>query len=286
MRRLRLKMNNLIKKDDNICKDFQSKNSTFNNKILDFYSGDYYLNHSIKYQSNFHFDKSENGEAHDKTKMISRIYSMKNKKISKKILEEELKDNEKELILEDPVYFFPKNNSKGDNNNNQKLTLAEKINQEEGHVFKKNYKDFIKFHMSKSHSKDKINKAYRKEFNDIDITIKKIKNNINKTIYKRRTKEFIFKENKMEKKRNKIINNMVESLRINKKINVIDNYNKRQQLSEKPTKIKKKYLIKKDDDDIDNFNKELSINYFNKEELNMIKRYNEKIKNGFFSTNK
>ena len=286
MRRLRLKINNLIKKDDNICKDFQSKNSTFNNKILDFYSGDYYLNHSIKYQSNFHFDKSENGEAHDKTKMISRIYSMKNKKISKKILEKELKDNEKELILEDPVYFF-QNNSKGDNNNNKKLTLAEKINQEEGHVFKKNYKDFIKFHMSKSQSKDKINEAYRKEFNDIDIKLKKIKNNINKTIYKKRTKEFIFKENKMEKKRNKIINNMVESLRINKKINVIDNNKKKQQqLFETPTKIKKKFLIKKDDDDIDNFNKEFSVNYFNKDELNMIKRYNEKIKNGFFSTHK
>ena len=287
MRRLKLKINKLINKDDTICKEFQSKNSSFNNKILDYYSGDYYLNHSIKYQSNFHFDKIENGDAYDKTKMISRLYSMKNKKMPNMILDKELKDNEKELILEDPVYFFPKKNLKGNNNNNIKqLTLAEKINEEESKVNKKNYNDLIKFHLSKSHSKKKINDNYRKEINDIDIKIKKIKDNINKTIYKKKTQDFIIKENKMENIRNKIIKNMIESLRVNKVIKNIDNNTKIEQPFETSIKMKKKLLIKKDlDSDI--FNNDLSMRKnFNKEELNLIKEYNEKIKNGFFSIKK
>ena len=291
MKRLKLKINNLIQKDDNICKEFQSKNTSFNNKILDFYSGDYFLNHSIKYQSNFHFDKYENGEAHDKTKMISKIYSIKNKKISNIILEKELKDNEKELILEDPTYFFSNNVLKNNNSNNniKQLTLAQKINEEDRNVIKKNNKDLIKFYMRNIISKEKIFNGFRKEINDIDIKIKTIKNNINKTIYKKKTKDFIRKENKMENKRDKIIKNMIESLRINQKIVNNDNKENTDELYETPQKIKKtkkNFQIKKDFD-IKKFDNEISMMIkFNKKELDLINLYQKKIKNGFFSINK
>ena len=89
--------------------------------------GKHNLNQSIKYQSNFRFDKkeNENGEAHNRKKMIIDIDLMKNYgDFSEKILENNLNEKERKLIIEDPNYFFQNNVS----DKYKQISLTDRIN--------------------------------------------------------------------------------------------------------------------------------------------------------------
>ena len=134
MRRLKLKINKIIQMESyDMCNEFEAKNSSFNIKTLDYLSGKHNLNQSIKFHSIFRFDKIENGEAHDRYKMLIDIDSMKNnEELKDKILEKNLNIKEKNLINEDPSYFFQKNVS----NNFKTLSLTERINEEDGFFIK------------------------------------------------------------------------------------------------------------------------------------------------------
>ena len=67
MKRLKLKLHNLLTKEsNNLCEDFELKNILFNTRILDFLSSNHNLKQSLLFHSKFRFDKSENGEGHNR----------------------------------------------------------------------------------------------------------------------------------------------------------------------------------------------------------------------------
>ena len=180
MRRLKLKIHNFFQRKNNICNNFETKNSNFNMKILDYFSG----NHNL-YQSNFRYDKFYNGEAHDRSKMIFDINLIKNNGEIEKNLENELTEEEKKLIIEDLAYFFQ------DNKYKQK-TLAQRINQEDGIDSDKNTTIF----QIKDDKKINKNNSTKKLINnDIYHQLNIIKDDLNKTTYKIKTKNLIIKKN-------------------------------------------------------------------------------------------
>ena len=182
MRRLKLKINKIIQMESyDMCHEFEAKNSSFNIKILDYLSGKHNLNQSIKFHSIFRFDKIENGEAHDRYKMLIDIDSMKNnEELKDKILEKKLSIKEKRLINEDPSYFFQSNVG----NNFKKISLTDRINEEDG--FYKIKDETINLDSNKKESKgrnlkEKLSKRLK---TDINKNLLDIKKDINKTIYK------------------------------------------------------------------------------------------------------
>jgi hypothetical protein len=108
MRRLKLKIQNILNKEMiHMCSTFESKMSNFNNKMFDFLSGKQNINANKEYHKQFRFDKNELGEAHDRFNLLLDVDSIKNYEIvPDKILKKNLNNYEKNLINEDPEYFF------------------------------------------------------------------------------------------------------------------------------------------------------------------------------------
>ena len=275
MRRLKLKIHNFFQRKNNICNNFETKNSNFNMKILDYFSGNHNLNQTIKYQSNFRFDKFYNGEAHDRSKMIFDINLIKNNGEIEKNLENELTEEEKKLIIEDLAYFFQ------DNKYKQK-TLAQRINQEDGIDSDKNTAIF----QIKDDKKINKNNLTKKLINnDIYHQLNIIKDDLNKTTYKIKTKNLRVKKNS-EKKKNEIIKNMIESLRLNYTRNISSEKEKREKMFKEHYKYRKKInfnLTNKsfDDNYFDIETELINNNSFKKDELKLIQMYNKKIRDGF-----
>ena len=280
-----------------ICNEFEAKNSSFNIKSLDYLSGKHNLNQSIKFHSIFRFDKIENGEAHDRYKMLIDIDSMKNnEELKDKILEKNLNIKEKNLINEDPSYFFQKNVS----NNFKTLSLTERINEEDGFFIKEKEENNDYFNSNKKESKgrnlkEKLSKRLK---TDINKNLFNIKNDINKTIYKLRTKNFNHKDNLAQIEYDKIIQNMIDSLKNNYSKNINDNEKERRKMYKTVFKYghRRRYSIlfhlnnvlhnNNNNNNDDNNNKENPLfSNFKKEEIDFIKVYKKQIKDNFSQQN-
>jgi len=290
MRRLKLKINKIIQMESyDMCNEFEAKNSSFNIKTLDYLSGKHNLNQSIKFNSIFRFDKIENGEAHDRYKMLIDIDSMKNnEELKDKILEKKLSIKEKRLINEDPSYFFQSNVG----NNFKKISLTDRINEEDG--FYKIKDETINLDSNKKESKgrnlkEKLSKRLK---TDINKNLLDIKKDINKTIYKIRTKKLNHKENLAQIEHDKIIQNMIDSLKNNYSRNINDNEKERRKMYKTVFKYGRRRFstlfhinndlnINNNNNDEKNNNENPLISNFKKEEIDFIKVYKKQIKDNF-----
>ena len=289
MRRLRLKIHNIISNQGtNLCDEFESKNSAFNIKMFDYLSGKHNLNQSIKYQSKFRFDKIDNGEGHDRYKMLIDVDTMRqNEEMSDKILENELNLNERRLIIEDPDYFFHNNVS----DKFKSISLVQRINQEENSGRKDNFLPFINQNFIDSNQKSKSRNLKEKLSNRIRTDVSKrlndIKNDINKTIYIKRTKDLNFKNDEIIKEqKDKIFKTMIDSLSnishetLKKEMN--DNRDKREKMYEtlNPDNLhhrrKRQYTF-----DYINDKSKFTFDTFNKDELELLKSIKKQIKDSY-----
>ena len=290
MRRLRLKIHNIISNQGtNLCDEFESKNSAFNIKMFDYLSGKHNLNQSIKYQSKFRFDKIDNGEGHDRYKMLIDVDTMRqNEEMSDKILENELNLNERRLIIEDPDYFFHNNVS----DKFKSISLVQRINQEENSGRKDNFLPFINQNFIDSNTKSKSRNLKEKLSNRIRTDVSKrlndIKNDINKTIYIKRTKDLNFKNDEIIKEqKDKIFKTMIDSLSnishetLKKEMN--DNRDKREKMYETLNPNNLHYYRRKRQYTFDYINDKSKFTFdtFNKDELELLKSIKKQIKDSY-----
>ena len=288
MRRLKLKINKIIQMESyDMCHEFEAKNSSFNIKILDYLSGKHNLNQSIKFHSIFRFDKIENGEAHDRYKMLIDIDSMKNnEELKDKILEKKLNIKEKRLINEDPSYFFQTNVG----NNFKTISLTERINEEDG-FYKINEKSTdLNSNKKESKGRNLKEKLSKRLKTDINKNLLDIKKDINKTIYKIRTKKLNHNENLALIEREKIIQNMIDSLKNNYSRNSNDNETERRKMYKTVFKYghRRRFStlfhlnnVLNNNNDEKNNNENPLISNFKKEEIDFIKVYKKQIKDNF-----
>ena len=130
---LRFKVHNTIQSNMHpLCNNYINRAHLFNEKILEYYQSDHYINLIKNYQNNFHYKL--NVENHPKIKMFTDINSLKkvtqrNKLDFKKCFSEK----EQKLILLDPAYYFQKDSPSHFKNINIKKAqkLVDRIQQEE-----------------------------------------------------------------------------------------------------------------------------------------------------------
>ena len=219
MKRLKLKLHNLLTKEsNNLCEDFELKNILFNTRILDFLSSNHNLKQSLLFHSKFRFDKSENGEGHNREKMLVDIDSMKKiEDNSSNFISHNLSKYEKKLIRDDPRYFFQSNLKSFVF---KPLTLTQRIQKEENGIydFKKiDDFDFEKLNMTKDEGvkKKKKQKVNHKIKTDIEKQLNEIHSNLNKEIYLDRTNFLDLLNKKKIDEREKIIDEMNNRIRLN-----------------------------------------------------------------------
>lgn len=130
---LRFKVHNTIQSNIHpLCNNYINRAHLFNEKILEYYQSEHYINLIKNYQNNFHYKLSV--ENHPKIKMFTDINSLKkvtqrNKLDFKKCFSEK----EQKLILLDPAYYFQKDSPSHFKNINIKKAqkLVDRIQQEE-----------------------------------------------------------------------------------------------------------------------------------------------------------
>ena len=185
---LRFKVHNTIKSNIHpLCNNYINKAHIFNEKILEYYQSDHFINLIRNFHNNFHYKL--NLEPHPKIKMYTDIKSLeKDSKTNKLDFKKCFSEREQKLILLDPAYYFQKDNPDSFINVNiaKKKSLADRIKEEDeeeqikqilnNYLFKKNKGKTrnIKIRFDTSDSKKriitKVNKilSYKKK--------KKIKN--------------------------------------------------------------------------------------------------------------
>ena len=103
---LRFKVHNTIKSNKHpICNDFINKAHLFNEKILEFYQSENYINLIRNFQNNFHYNI--NIENHPKINMYTDLQSLKKlSKTHKLDFKRCFSEKDQKLILHDPAYYF------------------------------------------------------------------------------------------------------------------------------------------------------------------------------------
>ena len=228
MKRLKLKIFNIINKEaKNICEEFEHKNVLFNIKTCDYLKGDHNIKKSISYHSDFRYDKNENAEAHNRSKMIIDIDSIREDNFEPlELLKKKLSSKEKKIVQEDPTYFFQSNLTidfqpmpltyrliKEERNEKMKYgkKKIESFNFENKNNDKYNLNNLIDENKQSNHK----NKFPNKKIIDIKSNLNEIYNNINKTIYDNKTKTLTkFSRNIPKELHDKIINKMKDDLRM------------------------------------------------------------------------
>ena len=130
---LRFKVHNTIQSNIHpLCNNYINRAHLFNEKILEYYQSDHYINLIKNYQNKFHYKLTV--ENHPKIKMFTDINSLKkvtqkNKLDFKKCFSEK----EQKIILLDPAYYFQKDSPTHFKNINIKKSqkLVDRIQQEE-----------------------------------------------------------------------------------------------------------------------------------------------------------
>lgn len=130
---LRFKVHNTIKSNSHpLCNNFINKAHLFNEKILEYYQSDHYINLIKNFQNNFHYKL--NLETNPKIKMYTDIKSLeKTSKTNKLDFKKCFSQKEQKLILLDPAYYFQKDNPDNFINVNivKKKSLADRIREED-----------------------------------------------------------------------------------------------------------------------------------------------------------
>ena len=103
---LRFKVHNTIRSNKHpICNDFINKAHLFNEKILEFYQSENYINLIRNFQNNFHYNI--NIENHPKINMYTDLQSLKKlSKTHKLDFKRCFSEKDQKLILHDPAYYF------------------------------------------------------------------------------------------------------------------------------------------------------------------------------------
>ena len=130
---LRFKVHNTIQSNIHpLCNNYINRAHLFNEKILEYYQSDHYINLIKNYQNNFHYKLTV--ENHPKIKMFTDINSLK--KVTQKNqldFKKCFSEKEQKLILLDPAYYFQKDSPSHFKNINIKKAqkLVDRIQQEE-----------------------------------------------------------------------------------------------------------------------------------------------------------
>ena len=164
LKELRFKVHNTIKSNKrSICNNFINKAHLFNEKILEFYQSENYINLIRNFQNNFHYNI--NIENHPKINMFTDLQSLK--KISKghKLdFKRCFSEKDQKLILHDPAYYFQSDSPKNFINVNIIKTkkLVDRIQEEDE---EKQMKQILNNYLNK---KNKIkNRNLKIEFENI-----------------------------------------------------------------------------------------------------------------------
>ena len=312
MKELRLKIYNILNKGrKEICHDYKIKNNDFNMKFVEHLKGNFNMKKTINYHQNFHFDKNDNGESHNKLKMIIDLDSIKfNENDTLNLLKQKLTEQEKKILFDQPNYFL---------NSNLKflefkpisltsrLIKEEKIlksgNKKTRNVMRNKKINNFQLEIKKTEDDSNNNKILKphlsnKEKNDIKSTLNLIYKDINKTVYNYRTETFGNTHKNIAKEMHeKIINNMKDELRL-KGFKTISQERKdfNQKLKEDfrfhnflynnflgkkndcSKDKKKKKLVLSDDNLKGQVGQSFNFKNFNKEEIDFVNKYNYMIK--------
>ena len=284
MKKLKIKIKTILEtKSLNLCSNFESKNFNFNMKLIDFLNSKINVNNSLKFHKTFHFNKNENGEAHNRLNFLTDIDSLKDNESKKKILEKYLNQNELNLLEEEPNFFLENEElKKFFKPKNLFLRLENEENNNKNNEINNNNNN------NKTIENDKNNE--KKNFSmNLNKTIEKFKDEMNKKIYnsKLNLKDFN-KENKIKKEHDNIFKTMYNNIRKNYKNNYLKNNdfdikklflknNLNQTLTNKYDLIDKKVKIK---------NKKKSNEFLKEKEIDLINFYNNKIKDNYHNNYK
>ena len=130
---LRFKVHNTIKSNIHpLCNNYINKAHLFNEKILEYYQSDHFINLIRNFHKKLHFKL--NLENHPKIKMYTDIKSLeKVNKTNKLDFRKCFSEKEQNLILLDPAYYFQKDNPDSFINVNitKKKSLADRIKEED-----------------------------------------------------------------------------------------------------------------------------------------------------------
>lgn len=133
LRELRRKVSKITDNDSfKLCDSFIRNNDIYNSKFLSDLKSKKYFDRYKEYHRNFHYHINDLSEAHDKYAMIIDIDKLNQGALQpSRILKRNLSDAEIQIIKQDPSYFIKKalylKNVKG----LQKVTLLEKLSEEE-----------------------------------------------------------------------------------------------------------------------------------------------------------
>ena len=162
---LRFKVHNTIRSNKHpICNDFINKAHLFNEKILEFYQSENYINLIRNFQNNFHYNI--NIENHPKINMFTDLQTLKKlSKTHKLDFKRCFSEKDQKLILHDPAYYFQSDSPNNFINVNIIKTkkLVDRIKEEDE---EKQMKQILNNYLNK---KNKIkNRNLKIEFENID----------------------------------------------------------------------------------------------------------------------
>jgi len=162
---LRFKVHNTIRSNKRlICNDFINKAHLFNEKILEFYQSENYINLIRNFQNNFHYNI--NIENHPKINMFTDLQSLKKiSKTHKLDFKRCFSEKDQKLILHDPAYYFQNDSPNNFINVNiiKAKKLVDRIKEEDE---EKQMKQILNNYLNK---KNKIkNRNLKIEFESID----------------------------------------------------------------------------------------------------------------------
>ena len=185
---LRFKVHNTIKSNIHpLCNNYINKAHLFNEKILEYYQSDHFINLIRNFHKKLHFKL--NLENHPKIKMYTDIKSLeKVNKTNKLDFRKCFSEKEQNLILLDPAYYFQKDNPDSFINVNitKKKSLADRIKEEdEEQQIKQILNNFINKKNKRKTRNIKIGFDYTDSKRKLISKVNKIinynkKNNINK----------------------------------------------------------------------------------------------------------
>ena len=294
MKRLKLKIHNLLTKETTqLCDEFELKNSLFNTKMFDFLSGNHNLQQSLLYHSKFRFNKIENEEAHDRRKMLIDVDSMRRKEDNSiYLLTHYLNDYEKQLIKDDPRYFFQSNLKTFEF---KPLTLTQRLEKESLGISNMKRIDDFNFENVNIIKGDNNNKRNLKQKltnrvkTDIEEKLNEINHDLLKAIYLNKTKLLKMERIKKINEHDKIIDEMNDGIRENslkllndwKKIDFkkrVYTFKETQNLHKTQSKDN---LLKEINNQSPQFGYNLNLKNFKPKDIEFINRCKDQIKKNF-----
>ena len=222
---LRFKVHNTIKSNNRpLCNNYINKAHLFNEKILEYYQSDHYINLIRNFQNNFHYKLCL--ENHPKIKMYTDIKSLKKLSQTNKLdFKKCFSEKEQKLILLDPAYYFQNDSPNSFINVNLAKTkkLADRIQEEdEEQQIKEILNNFLNKKSKLKTRNIKLNLEYSESENEQKRKERKLISKINKILIQNNIKNI---NNLTSKKIETLeLNNINKnSVKNNKEINTMKN---------------------------------------------------------------